>query len=145
MVVVLAGYKEEMEKLLDSNPGLRSRFPHQYHFEDYNADELMQIARETLAKGDYRLTPEAETLLHDTVEETLKHKDRHFANARWIKTILTTGVLPAMALRVIQGNAPDNADLFRDIERADVEKAIRDMAASKPSNAKPRPRIGFTI
>lgn len=145
MVVVLAGYKEEMEKLLDSNPGLRSRFPHQYHFEDYNADELMQIARETLAKGDYRLTPEAETLLHDTVEETLKHKDRHFANARWIKTILTTGVLPAMALRVIQGNAPDNADLFRNIERADVEKAIRDMAASKPSNAKPRPRIGFTI
>ena len=48
-------------------------------------------------------------------------------------------------LRVIQGNAPDNADLFRNIERADVEKAIRDMAASKLSNAKPRPRIGFTI
>ena len=143
LVVILAGYKDEMEKLLDGNPGLRSRFPHQYHFDDYHADELMQIAKNTLARDDYRLTAEAETLLHDAVEEALEHKDRYFANARWIKTLLTTSVLPAMARRVVSGNPSDDADLYRIIERVDVEKAMPVMPVAKPADAKSRPRIGF--
>ena len=101
MVVVLAGYDDEMDRLMQSNPGLKSRFPYKFHFADYTADELMQIAGLTLERGGYRLTPEAGELLRDTVENALAHKDRFFANARWVNRFVTSGILPAMARRVM--------------------------------------------
>lgn len=144
LLVVLAGYPDEMECLLRGNPGLRSRFPHHYHFDDYTADELMQIARNTLSVEDYRLTPEAESLLHETVEEAVRGKDRYFANARWINTFLASGVLPAMARRVMNGaERAVNADLYRTVERADVEEAVRTQMPRPQSSQAVRPRIGF--
>ena len=44
MIVILAGYEDKMKKLLKSNPGLKDRFPLRFHFEDYTADELSEIA-----------------------------------------------------------------------------------------------------
>lgn len=41
MIIVLAGYEDEMERMLQSNPGLKGRFSYRLHFEDYSADELM--------------------------------------------------------------------------------------------------------
>ncbi len=143
MLVVLAGYEEEMERLLQSNPGLRSRFPYHYHFADYDAGELMQIARRLLGREDYRLTPEAEALLRETVEDTLLRKDRYFANARWMNQFIVSGILPAMARRVMEGGPADEAELFRTVERADVEEAVRRQASLMSVARSSRPRIGF--
>merc|ERR1719401_3175433 len=48
LVVILAGYPEEMERLIAANPGVRSRFPVKVLFEDYSEEELMQIAEKIL-------------------------------------------------------------------------------------------------
>lgn len=143
MLVVLAGYPEEMERMLQSNPGLKSRFPYHFHFADYGADELMQIARNTLEREVYVLVPEAEVLLRQAVEEALEHKDRHFANARWIKTFLVSGVLPAMARRVMQAGSAATVELYRNITRADVEEAMRTQVKVRASGTALPRRIGF--
>ncbi|MGZ7142776.1 AAA family ATPase, partial [Streptococcus pyogenes] len=45
MIVILAGYTNEMKQLLESNPGLKSRFPYIFHFEDYSPEQLMNIGK----------------------------------------------------------------------------------------------------
>jgi len=54
VVVIAAGYPEEMEELIDSNPGLRSRFPKTIHFPDYTDDELVQIFESLCAQNKYQ-------------------------------------------------------------------------------------------
>jgi SpoVK/Ycf46/Vps4 family AAA+-type ATPase len=54
VVVIAAGYPEEMEELIDSNPGLRSRFPKTIHFPDYTDDELVQIFESLCAQSRYQ-------------------------------------------------------------------------------------------
>ncbi len=63
LVVILAGYRGEMEYFLRSNPGLRSRFPIHIHFPDYTLAELLAIADLMLRKRQYRLTLEAKQML----------------------------------------------------------------------------------
>jgi hypothetical protein len=57
--VVLCGYKEPMKKLLDSNPGLYSRFPNKFEFADFTVDELLEITKRRLQEYDYRFTSQA--------------------------------------------------------------------------------------
>ena len=51
VVWVFAGYKKDMEKLFEHNPGLPSRFPHNFHFEDYTDEELLSIFEDILERG----------------------------------------------------------------------------------------------
>jgi SpoVK/Ycf46/Vps4 family AAA+-type ATPase len=59
LAVVAAGYPAEMDQLIDTNPGLRSRFTRTLHFEDYTDDELVQIFERLGARAHYQPTPEA--------------------------------------------------------------------------------------
>ena len=59
IAVVLCGYREPMMKLLDSNPGLQSRFPNKFEFTDFTVDELLQITRSRVSDYDYKFTVEA--------------------------------------------------------------------------------------
>src|SRR3546814_16190231 len=59
IVVVMAGYTDEMQALIDANPGIRSRFPKVIHFPDYTTDELLAIIDSMGEKGGYRLDPGA--------------------------------------------------------------------------------------
>jgi SpoVK/Ycf46/Vps4 family AAA+-type ATPase len=55
LVVILAGYPDEMEELIDANPGMRSRFPKTIYFPDYSDDELLAIVESLGAAGRYHL------------------------------------------------------------------------------------------
>jgi probable Rubsico expression protein CbbX len=86
LVVILAGYKEPMDKFYESNPGLSSRIANHIDFPDYTTPELVQIAKLMLQDQQYRLTPDAEMALVKYIE---KRKEKPlFANARSVKNAL---------------------------------------------------------
>jgi len=86
LVVILAGYKEPMDKFYESNPGLSSRIANHIDFPDYTVGELLQIAKLMLEDQQYQLTPNAELAL---VEYIKKRKEKPlFANARSVKNAL---------------------------------------------------------
>ena len=60
LIVIVAGYPRLMERFLDSNPGLRSRFAREISFPDYSTAELLAITREVRGEHEYALEPEAE-------------------------------------------------------------------------------------
>jgi probable Rubsico expression protein CbbX len=86
LVVILAGYKEPMDKFYESNPGLSSRIANHIDFPDYTVEELLKIAKIMLQDQQYQLTPQAEMALTQYIE---KRKEKPlFANARSIKNAL---------------------------------------------------------
>jgi probable Rubsico expression protein CbbX len=86
LVVILAGYKEPMDKFYESNPGLSSRIANHIDFPDYTVDELVQIAKLMLQDQQYQLTPDAEVALTRYIE---RRKEKPlFANARSVKNAL---------------------------------------------------------
>ena len=86
LVVILAGYKEPMDKFYESNPGLSSRVANHIDFPDYSVEELLKISKMMLEEQQYQLTPDAEIALTDYIR---RRKERPlFANARSIKNAL---------------------------------------------------------
>ena len=86
LVVILAGYKEPMDKFYESNPGLSSRITNHIDFPDYSVDELLKIAKLMLEDQQYQLTPDAEIALGEYIK---RRKERPlFANARSVKNAL---------------------------------------------------------
>lgn len=142
-LVIMAGYADEMERLMRRNQGLKGRFPHKFHFDDYDAGELMQIGANLLERKGYLLSDEAESLLKTMVEEALSRKDRHFGNARWMNQFITSGVLQAMARRIIRGGMPASVEVYRTIEISDIEQAALKFVKRDFPQLMPRRRIGF--
>jgi probable Rubsico expression protein CbbX len=86
LVVILAGYKEPMDKFYESNPGLSSRIANHIDFPDYTVEELLKISKLMLEEQQYQLTPDAEIALTKYIE---KRKEKPlFANARSVKNAL---------------------------------------------------------
>ena len=86
LVVVLAGYKEPMDKFFESNPGLSSRIANHIDFPDYSVEELLKISKIMLDEQQYQLTPEAEVALGQYIQ--LRKTKPLFANARSLKNAL---------------------------------------------------------
>lgn len=87
LVVILAGYGNEMNTFINSNPGLASRFNRYIHFPDYDAEELYEIFRRNVQKHEYRLSPEAEIKLKSLLADAVAHKDKNFGNARFVRNL----------------------------------------------------------
>ena len=86
LVVILAGYKEPMDKFYESNPGLSSRIANHIDFPDYSVNELLKISRLMLGEQQYQLTPDAEKALSQYI--TKRKEKPLFANARSVKNAL---------------------------------------------------------
>ena len=121
MIVILAGYTIEMEHLLQSNPGLKSRFSYLFHFNDYTPEQLMKIGSFVLKKEQYEITPEAEKKLTQFVINAYSNKDEHFGNGRFITRLLTTKIIPNVSDRLtkMDPNSITRRDLIT-ITEADV-------------------------
>ena len=86
LVIILAGYKNPMDKFYESNPGLSSRIANHIDFPDYSIPELLQISKLMLQDQQYKLTMDAEIALRQYIK---KRKEKPlFANARSIKNAL---------------------------------------------------------
>lgn len=83
-VTIVAGYPEEMEEFLESNPGLRSRFNKTIYFEDYSEEELIQIFEKLCAEYDYELSDTAREIVGQHFN--ILKQNKNFANAREVRT-----------------------------------------------------------
>lgn len=89
-VVIVAGYSEPMERFLESNPGLKSRFNKNIIFEDYSRAELISILKSFCAQNDMALTTEAEQDIDYYLEWLISNKPDNFANGREMRNLFET-------------------------------------------------------
>jgi stage V sporulation protein K len=111
LVVIVAGYPRLMNRFLDSNPGLRSRFSREITFPDYSTDELLAITAKFLVENEYTLGEGAA----ETLRRILAAPERGegFGNARFARTLFEQA-LNAQALRLARVEGAELADLDRD-------------------------------
>ena len=122
LVVILAGYVDEMEKFIESNPGLRSRFNRYIHFDDYTANELIQIYKGMVEKYDFNLMYDAEQLVQKHLEKCVAHKEKDFGNARYVRNLFER-TIKAQAVRLAGIPNTDKIDLAK-ITADDILSAI---------------------
>ena len=92
LVVIVAGYTDLMEQFLDSNPGLRSRFNKFMKFEDYTAEQLLEIIKSMAAKQDYVLSEGARVATLEYYRKVTANKPENFGNARDARNFLEKAI-----------------------------------------------------
>ena len=135
IAVVLCGYKEPMQKLLDSNPGLQSRFPNKFEFTDFSIEELLELTRRRVREYEYEFTPEAWDKYRDVLAEAYQQRDpQTWGNARFIGNLLDR-IYIQHAKRCVR-ERPTEKGLLRLLTPDDI---------CQIEVPKPRPSIGFAI
>jgi probable Rubsico expression protein CbbX len=128
LVVILAGYKDRMERFFQSNPGLSSRIAHHIDFPDYDEDELFAIANLMLDGMQYHLSGAAAQAMREYIP--LRRTQPHFANARSIRNALDRARL-RQAKRLFEARgAPLTREALMTIEAEDI-RASRVFASSE--------------
>ena len=108
IVVVMAGYPDEMDELIASNPGLRSRFPKVIFFPDYTTDELLAIMDSLGDKGGYHLDPGARARARIWLDSV--PRDKGFGNGRTARNLFEHAVA-TQATRLVAGGHPTDDQL----------------------------------
>ena len=119
LVVILAGYTNEIEEFINSNPGLRSRFNRYIHFPDYSADELYQIFLLNANKNEYQLNDEVKSFLQRKFEEVVSNKPKDFGNARYVRNLFEKAV-EAQANR-LASLSEVNREILTEIQIDDIQ------------------------
>ncbi len=121
LVVVLAGYKDKMDKFFESNPGFRSRVAHHIDFPDYSNDELLEIAEVMVADMNYNFNKGSIKAMAEYIK--LRRKQPHFANARSIRNAIDRARL-RQANRVFNNSdGPIGANFLSQIEDVDIRQS----------------------
>ncbi len=87
IAVVIAGYPDEMERFLEANPGIKSRFSRYFFFEHYRPADLFLIFEKFCKEGHYILTESAKSRLQEVIEKAYANRDRTFGNARFARNL----------------------------------------------------------
>jgi hypothetical protein len=127
IAIVLCGYKEPMQKLLELNPGLTSRFPNRFEFEDFSIDELMQITRRRLAEYGYHFTRAGLQKYRTILTEAYRVRNPNdWGNARFVANLLESIYLThakrCMKIKTTAGVKPFFAITPADIQPIEVSK-----------------------
>lgn len=117
-VVIVAGYPDEMERFIDSNPGLRSRFNRYFTFDHYAPEDLLAIFRIFCDKAQYRLTDPAADRLRAIFAALHGERDRAFGNGRLARNLFEEATL-RQANRLAERVNPDDEAMMA-LEAADI-------------------------
>ena len=117
VVVILAGYPDEMAALVEANPGMKSRFPRTIRFEDYNSEELLQIFSLIAGSQEYHLDESGESAVIEFFEA--QNRGHGFGNGRTARNLFEASV-SRHAMRMVDIEDPTNDDLIT-LNREDIE------------------------
>lgn len=85
IAVVLCGYKDQMLKLLETNPGLQSRFPNRFEFQDFSVNELLEITQTRVKHYEYQFTDQAWVKYRTMLNQAYQVRDpQTWGNARFV-------------------------------------------------------------
>lgn len=125
IAIMVAGYPEEMEIFINSNPGLKSRFTNYYHFKDYTPTELVAIAKYAAEKKQVQFSEKALEKLKKIVTNAYRKRDKTFGNARFVHAIIDEAKMD-LGIRLIRNSKEKNftkTELLTILEE-DIELAI---------------------
>lgn len=144
MVVIFAGYPKEMEQLIESNPGLKSRFPVNLCFPDYTVTELIEIAERWFDSYDYRLSDAARHKLQAVISGVMQLCPANFGNGRFIDNLCDCLIEPNVAVRVDDRlDAAGVGDpLLTDILPEDIPE-VAEVVSALGLQAQVQHRVGF--
>ncbi|MEK3735421.1 MULTISPECIES: AAA family ATPase [Paenibacillus] len=91
-ILILAGYSEEIDFFMSTNPGLHSRFPIQMDFPDYNLDQLIQISELMAKERDYILMPQSLVKLKEHLQNERENGSHSFSNARYVRNLIEKSI-----------------------------------------------------
>lgn len=113
IAVVLCGYKEPMMKMLDSNPGLLSRFPNKFEFTDFTVDELLEITLRRVNDYKYKFTTKAWEKYSTMLAQAYKLRDPEtWGNARFVANQMER-IYIQHATRCIKQQPKNKQDLLK--------------------------------
>jgi hypothetical protein len=118
LVVILAGYKDRMDRFFESNPGMSSRVAHHLDFAAYQTDELLAIGQLMLDKASYYLSAEARAAFRDYLSQQMTQPQ--FANARSVRNALESARLRHAHRLAAEPERPWSKDDLMRLEPPDV-------------------------
>lgn len=132
LVVILAGYEEEMQDFLKANSGLKSRFPNIVHFEDYTVDEMYDIAKITAISKGYKLNANCEDGLRYQFEKHQIKGKNDSGNGRLVRNLIETAIIN-QSRRVVSDITADMEELvdsdfgFDEIIEFNLEESLAEI------------------
>ena len=118
LVVIAAGYSDEMNRFIDSNPGLKSRFNRYLNFDHYPPGDLLKIFELFCKKANYTLHPDGKTKLLEVLTRLYEKRDRSFGNGRLARNLFEK-VIERQANR-LAGVAPLTDEAIAELTAADI-------------------------
>jgi probable Rubsico expression protein CbbX len=138
LVVILAGYKDRMDRFFASNPGMSSRIAHHIDFPDYTPEELVAIARLMLDQMQYRLSDRALEAFEEYI--VLRRQQPHFANARSVRNALDRARLRQANRLVARRGEPLTREELMTLEAEDIRASrVFSAADSRPEPGTDQP------
>ena len=125
LVVILAGYPDEMEIMMNMNPGLADRVPHKIDFHNYTAHELWQIFHCILGEN-YVLTSKAEEALQQILQQAIDCAGKDFSNGRFVRNLVERVKLKQSQRLFAQKEQDLSTQKLSNIVKADVEATLSD-------------------
>ena len=124
IMIIFAGYTKEMEQFFETNPGLKSRVPNTFFFEDYSGDEIVEMGLKNLQKSAYQLEDEAYYAMR--VKQAYSRSLDH-SNGRWIRNF-NEHLMRALANRVVETQVDDYVTIIND----DIDDVLLLQGTQKP-------------
>jgi hypothetical protein len=140
LVVIMAGYTDEMEKMIALNPGLTSRVPHKIEFPDYSGEELYAIFGQQLGE-DYRISAEAVEKLQQLFVKAATSADKRGGNGRFVRNVAER-LKMKQGIRLLKHAGAGREELLQIIVE-DVENLLKDNDISRVLRGGAKHAIGF--
>ena len=117
LIVIVAGYKREMDNLISSNPGIKSRFTQYFEFEDYEPRFLLRMLMGLAKEHDLRVSPALGLKAARYFKEAYSSRDETFGNGRLVRNVFEN-ILQQQANRVISAGVVE-ATIINSLDECD--------------------------